>query len=77
MAKKSKGVNRLSILIGVLSAAALFVVLYDDTHGFMRVEGSDWFRIIFYMLLAYSIGWGLVKAIYWVYCGFKEDREGK
>ena len=76
MATKSKGINRLSVACGLMLVFAsdvyiLFVVLES-----LRVSTLEWI-VVFLVLsfVAYFLGWGTVRLIYWIYCGFKEDKE--
>ena len=75
MPRKSKGVNRLSIFIGVLFVMSWMVFVTIRTEGFSNLLARDSLVILLGTLITFIIGWSLVKALHWVYCGFKEDRE--
>ena len=75
---KSKGVHRLSIVVGLLFGSspwclmALLVIIKGPPTGLplwiiLRDIG------VFSLLMA-IIGWIIIRVFYWVYCGFKEDR---
>ena len=75
MAKKSKGVKRLAIVSGFISTITLFILLNKVLPS---PKGYAVFLAFFgYPIGFYLIGWSIVKISYWVYCGFKEDRNNK
>ena len=78
---KSKGVNRLSIVVGLLFCSipwcmmALLVIIKGPPTGLplwiiLRDVG------VFSLFMA-IIGWIIIRVLYWVYCGFEEDRLSK
>lgn len=76
MAKKSKGVKRLAIVVGLLSVGTLFGFNIKDISDILLEEGTLGKVIPFLLtifLVVYLIGWGVVRMIYWVYCGFKNE----
>ncbi len=76
MATKSKGINRLSIICGLMLVFASDVYILLVVLESLRVSTLEWI-VVFLVLsfVAYLLGWGTVRLIYWIYCGFKEDKE--
>ena len=78
MKKRSKGINRLSILCGgLLSLGFLLVITTQD--AFKKKEEA--IVGLVFCVLVFLIVWGIIRgtywAIYWVYSGFKGDRENQ
>ena len=78
MATKSKGINLLSTVCG-FTLVLLWIILLFRTFGgseIMSWGGLVWIIfLIITSLLAYFLGWGIIRLPYLVYCGFKEDKE--
>ena len=78
---KSKGVYRLSIVVGLLFGSipwcviALLVIIKGPPTGLpLGIILRDVGGLSLVMVI---IGWIIVRVFYWVYCGFKEDRLNK
>ena len=74
MATKSKGINRLSVACGLILVFASDVYILLFVLETLRVSTLEWI-VVFLVLsfVAYFLGWGTVRVIYWIYSGFKED----
>ena len=72
---KSKGINRLGIVSGFIFDLLWFIYRVDLASKAGRHQNPNEFTILVGTLVAFFIGWLLVRAFYWVYRGFKEDSE--
>ena len=78
MATKSKGINLLSTVCGFTLVLLWIILLFRTFGGSDIISWGGLVWIIFLIitsLLAYFLGWGTIRMIYWIYCGFKEDKE--
>ena len=68
---KSEGVRRLSIIIGAITSLIWFIGL-----GNWQPNSLNEFLVLALggCLLFYFIGWGFVRVIYWIYDGFRMDK---
>jgi hypothetical protein len=74
--KSSKGINRLAVVLGSISAAGLFVFAMLATEFFSRVrEDFHWDRFVESLLAFFFLPFLLVHAIGWVVRGFQEDKK--
>jgi hypothetical protein len=76
MRRKSKGVNRLGLVCGCATSLYFLNIAFNSSGAGDSIVGG----LIFFaasMVIGLIVGWGIIKVAYWVYCGFKEDRESK
>ncbi len=74
--KKSEGVKRLSLLLGVLGALGwiTFVVIVTELFTTVTHSLKPWLIIVFGLVLAFLLPFGITKGIAWVIDGFKQDK---
>ena len=78
MAKKSKDINRLSVVCGFTIVVLWIVLLFRTFNGSDIFSWGGLMWIIFLIissLIAFLVGWLPVRLTYWFYCGVKEDRD--
>ena len=76
MRKKSKGINRLSIGLGVIGMVVLWIVaLALDAN----TTDNKWYEVLLLVILVSGVGflpgWGIPRLVHWIYTGFKSDTE--
>ena len=75
---KNAGVNRLAVLVGTLTACALIIPYLSERYESM-LNGDVLIVEYAMLLLAVSVCFcvpvALVRAVYWVYLGFKPHPE--
>ena len=79
MATRSKTINRLSVVCGFTIVLLWSILLFRTFSGSDILSWGGLMWIVFLIissLIAFLVGWLSVKLIYWVYCGFKEDKQG-
>lgn len=76
MRRKSKGINRLSIGLGILGEIVLWIAMLALGVPFEHIGEMGWLLVILFCCGAFLVGWGIPKLIHWIYMGFKNDREG-
>ena len=76
MGKKSKGMSRLSFVIGLFSSFAVFCWGFNELiiKPNKEMASSDLFAIAFSSFIVFILTWSVIRLTYWVYCGFKDDR---
>jgi hypothetical protein len=76
MANKGKEFNSLCItLSGLIGFLVFFVTACTYASDKQVLEFSELMISIVFGLVVFTLFWGIPKGIYWIYCGFKEDRE--
>ena len=76
MANKRKGFNNLCVtLSGLIGFLVFFVIACTYASDKRVLDLSEWMISIVFGLVVFALFWGIPKGIYWIYCGFKEDKE--
>ncbi|CAG1022955.1 hypothetical protein DOJK_02017 [Patescibacteria group bacterium] len=77
MKSESEGINRLSMLLGIVCVCIWLVIVIFVTDCFQsRTVPSAWLLVIVGVPMSYILPYGMVRGIAWVVDGFKKDRGG-
>lgn len=75
MAKRSKGIKRITLIISILAVIGWILFVVITSRSFSNMTPLGWLITIGGLFVAYFIPQLICKAVYWVIDGFEEDKK--